>query len=288
MVSILLQVVNKQPKKPKEDENLRKEVEILQLLKHPNIVSCLDFYEDATSFHVVMEFLQVPPCSRQHYTPSNNENNNSNWFHSQKKGGEVFDKLVARKTYSELEARELVLVLLNAIKYCHDRSIVHRDLKCKFLFLFVTLSRIASVLYCSSLSSFTHTVNTFLIFRISLMNTGENLLLVSKDSDHLGSIKVADFGFATKVHGVEKLPQVYSPLFLVSLSLLFSLLFSLFLFFSSPVFPAFFLSPSSPSLYATITTLTPPTALNRSPLLFIHAILNFNMTPVRNTWVRGP
>lgn len=132
--------MNKQPQKPKEDDNLRKEVDILRQLKHPNIVSCLDFYEDANSFHVVMEFLQ---------------------------GGEVFDKLVQKQHYSELEARELVLVLLNAIKYCHDRSIVHRDLKC------------------------------------------ENLLLVAKDNTHLGSIKVADFGFATRVHGLEKLPQVY-------------------------------------------------------------------------------
>ena len=56
---MFLQVVNKQPTKPKEDENLRKEVEILQQLKHPNIVSCLDFYEDSKCFHVVMEFLQV-------------------------------------------------------------------------------------------------------------------------------------------------------------------------------------------------------------------------------------
>ena len=86
-------------------------------------------------------------------------------------GGEVFDKLVTKMHYSELDARELLLVLLNAIKYCHDRSIVHRDLKC------------------------------------------ENLLLVNKkdDNEHLGSIKVADFGFATKVHGLEKLPQCGTP-----------------------------------------------------------------------------
>ena len=101
-----IQVVNKQPDKPKQDDNLRKEVEILQLLQHPNIVSCLDFFEDKKCFHVVMEFLQ---------------------------GGEVFDKLVSKMHYSELDSRELILVLLNAIKYCHDRSIVHRDLKCENL-----------------------------------------------------------------------------------------------------------------------------------------------------------
>ena len=139
---VAVRVVNKQPDKPKQDENLRKEVEILQQLQHPNIVSCLDFFEDRKSFHVVMEFLQ---------------------------GGEALDKLVQKQHYSELEARELVLVLLNAIKHCHDRSIVHRDLKF------------------------------------------ENLLLVSKETNHLGSIKVVDFGFATRVNGLEKLPQCGTP-----------------------------------------------------------------------------
>lgn len=139
---VAVKVVNKQPDKPKQDDNLRKEVEILRSLDHPNIVGCLDFFEDKKRFHVVMEFLQ---------------------------GGEVFDKLVQKKSYSELEARELVFVLLSAIKYCHDRNIVHRDLKC------------------------------------------ENLLLVSKEDNHLGSIKVADFGFATRVHGEEELPQCGTP-----------------------------------------------------------------------------
>ena len=77
---------------------------------------------------------------------------------------------MSKQHYSELDARELLLVLLNAIKYCHDRSIAHRDLKC------------------------------------------ENLLLVNKEEEvHLGSIKVADFGFATKIHGLEKLPQCGTP-----------------------------------------------------------------------------
>ena len=139
---VAVRVVNKQPDKPKQDENLRKEVEILQQLQHPNIVSCLDFFEDRKSFHVVIELLQ---------------------------GGEALDKLVQKQHYSELEARELILVLLNAIKHCHDRSIVHRDLKF------------------------------------------ENLLLVSKETNHLGSIKVVDFGFATRVNGLEKLPQCGTP-----------------------------------------------------------------------------
>ncbi|CAN0019104.1 unnamed protein product, partial [Phaeothamnion confervicola] len=37
--------------------------------------------------------------------------------------------------YNEKEARDLCRVLLDAVKYCHDRSVVHRDLKPENLLL---------------------------------------------------------------------------------------------------------------------------------------------------------
>lgn len=44
-------------------------------------------------------------------------------------GGELFDRIVEKVVYNEKEARDLVSTLLHAVKYCHDRGIVHRDLK---------------------------------------------------------------------------------------------------------------------------------------------------------------
>ncbi len=44
-------------------------------------------------------------------------------------GGELFDEIQRRKTFSEQNAADIISQLLSAIVYCHERSIVHRDLK---------------------------------------------------------------------------------------------------------------------------------------------------------------
>lgn len=44
-------------------------------------------------------------------------------------GGELFDRIVSKVVYNEKEARDLVSTLLLAVEYCHNRGIVHRDLK---------------------------------------------------------------------------------------------------------------------------------------------------------------
>jgi serine/threonine protein kinase len=47
----------------------------------------------------------------------------------------VFDKLAKRTTYTEKDARELSLVLLETMHAMHSRSLVHRDLKPENLLL---------------------------------------------------------------------------------------------------------------------------------------------------------
>ena len=41
-------------------------------------------------------------------------------------GGELFDDLVARTTYSERAAREIMEQLLDAVSYCNEMRIIHR------------------------------------------------------------------------------------------------------------------------------------------------------------------
>ncbi len=72
---------------------------ILRSLDHPNIVKVVDFFEEALFFYVVLEFLS---------------------------GGELFDRLMEKAVYTEGEARDLAVILLETLKYCHDRDIVHR------------------------------------------------------------------------------------------------------------------------------------------------------------------
>lgn len=81
---------------------LRREVEILKSLDHPNIVKFIDFYEERNFFYVVLEYLQ---------------------------GGELFDRILKKNFFTEKEARNLVAVILSTLQFCHDRGIVHRDLK---------------------------------------------------------------------------------------------------------------------------------------------------------------
>ena len=85
-------------------------------------------------------------------------------------GGDLFDRIGKKKSYSEADARDLVIKMLKAVSYCHQRKIAHCDMKPK------------------------------------------NLLLMSDDNDSF--IKLADFGFAARVHESKSLTkQCGTPFF---------------------------------------------------------------------------
>jgi len=86
------------------DPNIQAEVSILQSLNHPYIVKLLDvFVHPGKAVYLVMELLQ---------------------------GGDLFDRIVRKGRYSELECRRVMRRMLAALHYLHEeRDIVHRDLK---------------------------------------------------------------------------------------------------------------------------------------------------------------
>ncbi|GLE08443.1 hypothetical protein PINS_up019626 [Pythium insidiosum] len=89
-------------------EALTTEVAILKQMNHPNIMILHDFFQEEKFYYLVTEFME---------------------------GGELFDRIVEKSYYSEREARDLVKLLLESIKYCHDANVVHRDLKPENLLL---------------------------------------------------------------------------------------------------------------------------------------------------------
>ncbi|KAF9621650.1 hypothetical protein IFM89_025561 [Coptis chinensis] len=87
----------------KDIEDVRREVLILQhLTGQPNIVEFKGAYEDKQSVHLVMEL-----CS----------------------GGELFDKITAKGSYSERAAATIFRQVVNVVHVCHFMGVMHRDLK---------------------------------------------------------------------------------------------------------------------------------------------------------------
>jgi calcium/calmodulin-dependent protein kinase I len=97
--NVAVKIIRKENLLEVDDVALHQEVEILRSLSHPNIVQCLDFFEEDRHYYVVLEYMS---------------------------GGELFQRITKRKSYNEKDARDVVKTVLHAIKYCHDRNIVHR------------------------------------------------------------------------------------------------------------------------------------------------------------------
>ena len=53
-------------------------------------------------------------------------------------GGELFDRIIEKKTFSEKEARDVTRCMLEALDYMHTKRVVHRDLKPENLLLSVS------------------------------------------------------------------------------------------------------------------------------------------------------
>ena len=50
-------------------------------------------------------------------------------------GGELFDKLSAERIFTEKNAAEYMKQILSAVSYCHEKGIVHRDIKLENMLL---------------------------------------------------------------------------------------------------------------------------------------------------------
>ncbi|XP_063626025.1 calcium/calmodulin-dependent protein kinase type 1 [Cydia splendana] len=108
-------IIDKKALKGKED-SLENEIKVLKrfseqakgegeeknMFSHPNIVQLLETYEDKNKVYLVMELVT---------------------------GGELFDRIVEKGSYTEKDASNLMRQVLEAVDYMHSQGVVHRDLK---------------------------------------------------------------------------------------------------------------------------------------------------------------
>ncbi|XP_014489662.1 CBL-interacting serine/threonine-protein kinase 10 [Vigna radiata var. radiata] len=82
-------------------EQIRREISVMRLARHPNIIQLFEVMANKSKIYFVMEYA---------------------------KGGELFNK-VAKGKLKEDVAHKYFKQLINAVDYCHSRGVFHRDIK---------------------------------------------------------------------------------------------------------------------------------------------------------------
>lgn len=94
--------------KPSLKKKMRREISVLKVLSHPNLMSLIDVFEIETHLFLVMEFVD---------------------------GLELFEYLVRRGALPIPQALSFFQQIICGLEYCHRRLICHRDLKPENLLL---------------------------------------------------------------------------------------------------------------------------------------------------------
>lgn len=97
----------KKKKKQKVDENglpygIEREIIIMKLISHPNIMALYDVWENKNELFLVLEYVE---------------------------GGELFDFLINNGKLNERDAVKYFRMIISGVSYCHKFNICHRDLK---------------------------------------------------------------------------------------------------------------------------------------------------------------
>ncbi|KAI1903140.1 hypothetical protein AGOR_G00024140 [Albula goreensis] len=92
-----VKIINKSKRDPTEEVEI-----LLRYGQHPNIITLKDVYDDGRSVYLVTELM---------------------------KGGELLDKILRQKFFSEREASAVLHTITKTVEYLHVQGVVHRDLK---------------------------------------------------------------------------------------------------------------------------------------------------------------
>jgi serine/threonine protein kinase len=98
-----LKIIDKRLHDYRVMSRLVREISLMELLSHENVVKLYETFETAESLFLILEF--IPGVNLDE--------------HLQRSGGSL----------SEPEARAIFRQMVTAVSYCHSRWVVHRDLK---------------------------------------------------------------------------------------------------------------------------------------------------------------
>ena len=106
---VAIKILDKGKFKTKEDLiRIQREIKILSMLEHPNIIKTYKISETPKKYFIIMEYCE---------------------------GGELFDYIVERDRLDEYESSIFFYQLINALDYIHSKGVAHRDLKPENLLL---------------------------------------------------------------------------------------------------------------------------------------------------------
>ena len=100
---VAVKIVNKQGLDAASELRIRREIRILQLAKHENLLELYDVFETCERLYLVTEYIE---------------------------GGTLYDYLrTAGGQVAESIARKLTIDLAKGLQYLHERGVIHRDVK---------------------------------------------------------------------------------------------------------------------------------------------------------------
>uniref|UniRef100_A0A8R1XVH5 non-specific serine/threonine protein kinase n=1 Tax=Onchocerca volvulus TaxID=6282 RepID=A0A8R1XVH5_ONCVO len=105
---VAVKIVNKEKLSESVLQKVEREIAIMKLIEHPNVLHLYDVYENKKYLYLLLEHVS---------------------------GGELFDYLVRKGRLMAKEARRFFRQIISALDFCHAHNICHRDLKPENLLL---------------------------------------------------------------------------------------------------------------------------------------------------------